>query len=232
MVSFSKPQAMAVASKAVNYWKSLANTRGYATSTMPKTRSVASAVDEDLLATRRTSKPRGDYVPVYVALGLIVLSTSFGLYTAKQQLVYAPNVLVDKKKRETIPEVVDPDWAISEASASSTSRFSAKSHTSRTSMPSEPAFPTPPAAPPPVICKPVKAETLKDVGVERRASRGARPCSRESSVEGRPISEISFATIILPVKAETLKDVGVEPPGIERRPSLFERIFRRRTADQ
>lgn len=58
---------------------------------------------------------RGDYVPVYVALGLIVLSTSFGLYTAKQQLAYAPNVLVDKKKRETIPEVVDPDWAISEA---------------------------------------------------------------------------------------------------------------------
>ncbi|OAY82844.1 hypothetical protein ACMD2_21097 [Ananas comosus] len=187
MVSFSKPQAMAVASKAVNYWKSLANTRGYATSTAPKTRSVASAVDEDLLATRRTSKPRGDYVPVYVALGLIVLSTSFGLYTAKQQLAYAPNVLVDKKKRETIPEVVDPDWAISEAE-----RFISKS-----------------------IFR--KVAHLQDFDAVRA---GISDPTR------------SPASGHLPVKAETLKDVGVEPPGIERRPSLFERIFRRRTADQ
>ncbi|KAG2558033.1 hypothetical protein PVAP13_8NG119802 [Panicum virgatum] len=49
--------------------------------------------------------PRGDYVPVYVALGLIALSAALGLHTARQQLAHAPNVSVDKKKREAVPEV-------------------------------------------------------------------------------------------------------------------------------
>ncbi|RRT50771.1 hypothetical protein B296_00034590 [Ensete ventricosum] len=60
-------------------------------------------------------KRRGEFVPVYVALGLILLSASFGIHTAMQQLRYSPNVLVSKKKRETVPEVVDPDWAAEEA---------------------------------------------------------------------------------------------------------------------
>lgn len=59
--------------------------------------------------------PRGDYVPVYVALGLIALSVTLGLHTARQQLAYAPNVWVDKKKRETVPEVAAPELALDEA---------------------------------------------------------------------------------------------------------------------
>lgn len=54
-------------------------------------------------------------MPVYVALGLILLSASFGIHTAQQQLRHSPNVLVSKKKRETVPEVVDPEWAAAEA---------------------------------------------------------------------------------------------------------------------
>lgn len=58
---------------------------------------------------------RGDYVPVYVALGLIVMSVSLGLGTARQQLAHAPNVRVDKKKRaQTVPEVAAPDLALDE----------------------------------------------------------------------------------------------------------------------
>jgi len=49
--------------------------------------------------------PRGDYVPVYMALGLIALSAALGPHTARQQLAHAPNVYVDKKKREAVPEV-------------------------------------------------------------------------------------------------------------------------------
>lgn len=54
-------------------------------------------------------------MPVYVALGLILMSTSLGLHMAMQQLRHSPNVLVSKKKRETLPEVVDPDWAAAKA---------------------------------------------------------------------------------------------------------------------
>ena len=59
--------------------------------------------------------PRGDYVPVYVALGLIALSAALGLHTARQQLAHAPNVYVDKKKREAVPEVAAPEVALDEA---------------------------------------------------------------------------------------------------------------------
>ena len=54
-------------------------------------------------------------MPVYVSIGMIALSISLGLYTAKHQVLYAPNVRVRKKARETIPEVVDPDKVVEEA---------------------------------------------------------------------------------------------------------------------
>ncbi|XXG49715.1 hypothetical protein AAC387_Pa02g3815 [Persea americana] len=66
---------------------------------------------------------RGDFVPVYVALGMITLSMSFGLHCAKQQLLYAPNVFVSKKKRETFPEVCDPDYVVDEADKFKTKSF-------------------------------------------------------------------------------------------------------------
>lgn len=55
-------------------------------------------------------------MPVYVALGLIVMSASLGLRTAGHQLAHAPNVHVDRKKRaQTVPEVAAPDLALDEA---------------------------------------------------------------------------------------------------------------------
>jgi hypothetical protein len=59
--------------------------------------------------------PRGDYVPVYVALGMVALSVTLGLHTARQQLAHAPNVWVDKKKREAVPEVAAPELVLDEA---------------------------------------------------------------------------------------------------------------------
>lgn len=58
---------------------------------------------------------KGDYIPVYVALGMIVLSATLGLVTAKQQVAYNPSVRVSKKRRETIPEVVEPERVLDES---------------------------------------------------------------------------------------------------------------------
>ncbi|KAE8805334.1 hypothetical protein D1007_18570 [Hordeum vulgare] len=66
-------------------------------------------------AERPKAKPVGDYVPVYVALGMIGLAVTLGAHTARQQLAHAPNVWLDKRKREAVPEVADPDLALDEA---------------------------------------------------------------------------------------------------------------------
>ncbi|KAG8089919.1 hypothetical protein GUJ93_ZPchr0011g28834 [Zizania palustris] len=80
-------------------------------------RSVATAADavHQYGAATKAKRPVGDYVPVYVALGVIAVSVALGLDTARQQLAHAPNVRLDKKKRETIPEVAAPDMALDEA---------------------------------------------------------------------------------------------------------------------
>lgn len=54
-------------------------------------------------------------MPVCVALGMIGLSTSFGIHTAMQQLRRGPNVHVKKTRRETLPEIVEPENVAEEA---------------------------------------------------------------------------------------------------------------------
>lgn len=59
------------------------------------------------------SRPiKGEFIPVYVALGMIMMSLGFGLHTAMQQLARAPGVYVKKSRRETLPEVVEPDQVV------------------------------------------------------------------------------------------------------------------------
>ncbi|GJN04703.1 hypothetical protein PR202_ga22271 [Eleusine coracana subsp. coracana] len=106
---------------------------------------------------------RGDYVPVYVALGLIVMSVSLGLGTARQQLAHAPNVRVDKKKRaRTVPEVAAPDLALDEAE-----RFVGNSLFRKVAHVQDDRSLAAGGVADPVKDYPVrKAVTLKDVGVE------------------------------------------------------------------
>lgn len=54
-------------------------------------------------------RSKGEWVPVYVAVGLILLSAGFGVHTVIQQMGRAPGVYVKKSRRETVPEVDDPD---------------------------------------------------------------------------------------------------------------------------
>eukprot|EP00253_Pinus_taeda_P000879 PITA_00879 len=57
--------------------------------------------------TLRALKP--DFIPVYTLLGMCILAVVLGSITLKQQLLHSPNVVVDKKKRKTIPELNYPD---------------------------------------------------------------------------------------------------------------------------
>ncbi|KAL5700548.1 hypothetical protein ACHQM5_025975 [Ranunculus cassubicifolius] len=112
-----------MAFRTVTYWRTMltqigntTNRRPFATSTYntPKTGGFAAEA-----AQQQHPKPswsiKGDYVPVYVALGLIVLALSFGGHTAMQQFKYSPAVQVSKKKRQEVPEVEEPEYVVGEA---------------------------------------------------------------------------------------------------------------------
>lgn len=73
-------------------------------------RSFSTAKTESTL--QRLQHGKGKKFPMYMACGAIFMSTSLGLLTAMQELVHAPNVLVNKKKRKEIPEVEDPDYVL------------------------------------------------------------------------------------------------------------------------
>ncbi|KAJ0053089.1 hypothetical protein Pint_01308 [Pistacia integerrima] len=95
------------------------NSATYATSTTPKLKAYAPTADyghfQEHQQRSKTKAIRGDFVPVYVAIGMIVLSTTLGLHTVMQQLRYSPGVRVKKKERETLPEVFLPDKVVDEA---------------------------------------------------------------------------------------------------------------------
>lgn len=54
-------------------------------------------------------------MPVFISVGMISLAVSFGAFTIWHQLGNAPNVYVKKSRRETIPEVVEPEKVAEEA---------------------------------------------------------------------------------------------------------------------
>lgn len=86
----------------------------YATSTAPKMKAYAAAADYGHKQQHGKSAKR-DFVAIYVAIGMIALSTGLGLHTAWQQLRNSPTVSVKKQRRETLPEVVEPDHVAEEA---------------------------------------------------------------------------------------------------------------------
>ncbi|KAL6175140.1 hypothetical protein ACLB2K_051783 [Fragaria x ananassa] len=103
-----------MAFRSMNQWQRVVcGLRGYATSTLPKMRAYNPTAN--MAEQQSSKKPRGDFVPVYVAVGMIALSVSLGLHTAKQQLFHNPNVFVKKDRREMLPEVVEPDRVVEDA---------------------------------------------------------------------------------------------------------------------
>lgn len=81
------------------------------TSTTPKLKPQASSAD---LAHHPPPEAerwavKAQFMPVYVAIGMITLSVGFGAFTVVHQLKRAPNVFVKKSRRETLPELVEPE---------------------------------------------------------------------------------------------------------------------------
>ena len=92
----------------------------FTTSTSPKMPGQGNAPTAANLGEERRGRGRGrgsvkgDFVPVYVALGMIVMSLTIGLHTAAHELMYSPEVHLRKSRRETLPEVEDPDTVVDE----------------------------------------------------------------------------------------------------------------------
>lgn len=77
--------------------------------------------------------------PVAIVLGFITVPIIIGLHSLKQQLMHAPSVVFDKKKRESMFEVEQPDVAMS-----SSDRFINKSFLRKVGHIQDPGNPTMP----------------------------------------------------------------------------------------
>lgn len=92
--------------------------RAFTTATTPRSKAYSPATEyggQRPATTTTTAATKGDFIPVYVSIGMISLSVSFGLYTAYHHLHENPSVRVKKKTREIVPEVEDPDKVLNEA---------------------------------------------------------------------------------------------------------------------
>ncbi|KAA8542039.1 hypothetical protein F0562_023191 [Nyssa sinensis] len=109
-----------MAFRTATYWKlMLSRLRGsstFSTSTSPKMKAYAPrTADFGHVQDTKPRRVKGDFVPVYVVAGMIMLSTTLGLYTATHELKHAPNVHLRKSRRETLPELEDPNHVLDEA---------------------------------------------------------------------------------------------------------------------
>ncbi|KAI9114396.1 hypothetical protein K1719_014624 [Acacia pycnantha] len=145
--------------------------RRLTTSTTPKTKAYAPAADYSYghhhgqQQGRKPAGAKGDYVPVYVAIGMIALSAGFGLHTAWHQLRTSPTVRVKKQRRETLPEVVEPEHVAEESDKFIRGSFFRKvAHIQDKKYPEKQVMPDPIRND--AFAVPAKIETLKSVGVD------------------------------------------------------------------
>ncbi|KAF5743637.1 hypothetical protein HS088_TW08G00222 [Tripterygium wilfordii] len=146
--------------RSTNYWRQMAGKlRGgatYATSTTPTT--------ADKLYSRTGKRLKGDFVPVCVAIGMIALSTTLGLHTAKQQLAYSPTVRVRKKTRERLTEIEEPETVVHWSEKLLTkSLFRKVAHVQESH---QLYHPMPDPVHKDAFAHKPRAETLKDLGVD------------------------------------------------------------------
>ncbi|KAL2478975.1 hypothetical protein Fot_47989 [Forsythia ovata] len=147
------------------YWKSLSNrlrgSSNFTTSTSPKMKAYAPAADLLNSPNIKSKAAKGDFVPVFVAMGMIGMSVGFGIYTALHQLARAPNVFVKKSKRETVPEVEEPEQVVEVADKFIKKSFFRKvghvQNLYRQEIMSNPIGGD-------IFTRPPRVETLKDVG--------------------------------------------------------------------
>jgi hypothetical protein len=143
----------------------------YTTSTLPKMKAYAPTSDYGYIHQRQhhgkpsSKSAKQDFVPVYVAVGMIALSTMLGLHTAMQHLRNNPTVRVKKQRRETVPEVVEPEHVMEESDKFFKNSFFRKvAHVQERSYPDHNQVPD--SINRDVFAYKPRAETLKSVGVD------------------------------------------------------------------
>ncbi|CAJ2676727.1 hypothetical protein L195_g044740 [Trifolium pratense] len=143
----------------------------YTTSTLPKMKAYAPTSDYGYIhhgqqhGKQSSKSAKQDFVPVYVAVGMIALSTMLGLHTAWQQLRNNPTVRVKKQRRETVPEVVEPDHVMEESDKFFKNSFFRKiAHVQERSYPDHNQVPD--SINKDAFAYKPRAETLKSVGVD------------------------------------------------------------------
>ncbi|KAI9089754.1 hypothetical protein K1719_029047 [Acacia pycnantha] len=93
--------------------------RRIATSTIPKMKPATLAEQAHLHANPHegVSHPKGggEWAPIQIVFGMVSVAVMLAAHTAFQQLARAPSVHVNKKRRESFPEVYEPDRTIDSA---------------------------------------------------------------------------------------------------------------------
>nr|KYP52735.1 hypothetical protein KK1_025479 [Cajanus cajan] len=109
---------------------------------------------------------KAELAPVYIVCGMVGVAVAIGSHTAFQQLARSPTVHINKKRRESMPEVSDPDRTINSASKFIDGSFLRKMSQIQETNPTlhDPVHPNP-------FTRPRTAETLKTVGIEPSTSR-------------------------------------------------------------
>ncbi|XP_027362547.1 uncharacterized protein LOC113870147 [Abrus precatorius] len=150
-------------------WRSMltqlgGGTRSFATPTTPKLKPMSPTVDAAHHAsTSSMSTLKAEFAPVYIVCGMVVVALTIGSHTAYQQLARSPSVHVNKKRRESMPEVYDPDRTIKSATKFIDGSFLRKMSYIQENKATlnDPVHPNP-------FTHPRTAETLKSVGIESR----------------------------------------------------------------
>ncbi|MED6182305.1 hypothetical protein PIB30_027415 [Stylosanthes scabra] len=133
--------------------------RSLATSTIPKLK-VAGVSSHGSGNNSGHSSSMLDKVPIYMIWGFVTLACGFACHTGFQQLVRSPTVHVNKHRRETMPEVSDPDRTLNCAHKFVNGSFLRKvAHIQDNNTTLNSSRPNP-------YTTPRKAETLKTVGVD------------------------------------------------------------------
>ncbi|KAL3520616.1 hypothetical protein ACH5RR_018765 [Cinchona calisaya] len=86
------------------------STRKYATTTAD-----ASEAMHALEHHAKAKFPAGDWAPIMIMGGFLIAVVTMATHSAWQQLAYSPAVQLSKKKRETVPEVFQPDVVLGSA---------------------------------------------------------------------------------------------------------------------
>ncbi|XP_022148954.1 uncharacterized protein LOC111017496 isoform X2 [Momordica charantia] len=129
-------------------------------------RCFASSTTASSSSSSKSEYMKGEYAPIYIVMGMVVVAVTIGTHTAKQQLLHSPVVMLSKKKRESIPEVDDPDTVITSADKFVNKSFLRKvAHIQdHNKTLRDPQHPDP-------FTRPRNAETLKTAGVDPTHSR-------------------------------------------------------------